>query len=86
MIKEALRLYTSNCPPMERIVPSPGMAANTYYLPEGTVVSVAHYVTHRNTEAFGDDAGLFRPERWLEAGPSALKRMEHNFMAVRQSS
>ena len=84
VIKETLRLYTSNCPPMERIVPSPGMRANGYDIPEGTVVSVAHCATHRDSEVFGEDADLFRPERWLEAGPSSLKRMEHSFMAVRR--
>lgn len=68
---------------MERIVPSSGMSANGYYIPEGTIVSVAHYVTHRDTEVFGNDAHSFRPERWLEADPFKLKRMDHNFMAVR---
>lgn len=83
VIKECLRLHTSNCPPMERVVPSSGMKANGYYIPEGTVVSVAHYVTHRDPEVFGEDACQFRPERWLEADPSRLKRMENSFLAVR---
>lgn len=86
MIKECLRLYTSNCPPLERIVPSPGIEANGYYIPEGTVVSVAHHVTHIDPEVFGEDAGLFRPERWLEGDPPTLKRMENSFMAVRALS
>ncbi|KAL8788070.1 MAG: hypothetical protein Q9195_007484 [Heterodermia aff. obscurata] len=81
VIKESLRLYTSNCPPMERVVPHEGLHANGHFIPKGTVVSVAHYVTHRDRRVFGDDAEIFRPERWLEADPSALKRMEHNFMA-----
>lgn len=81
--KETLRLYPPNCLPMERIVASPGMETNGYFIPEGTVVSMANFVTHRDPEVFGKDAHLFRPERWLEASTSALKRMEHNFMAVR---
>ncbi|KAL9619347.1 MAG: hypothetical protein Q9160_006027 [Pyrenula sp. 1 TL-2023] len=81
VIKESLRLYTSNCPPMERIVPSPGIEASGYRIPEGTVVSVAHYVAHRDKDVYGEDADLFRPERWLEADASTLKRMDHSFMA-----
>lgn len=67
---------------MERVVPNEGLHANGHFIPKGTVVSVAHYVTHRDPRVFGDDAEVFRPERWREADPTALKRMEHNFMAV----
>lgn len=76
-------LPRSNSTVFESKTTHPGMKANGYDIPEGTVVSVAHYATHRDTEVFGEDADLFRPERWLEAGPSSLKRMEHSFMAVR---
>ena len=86
VIKESLRLHTSNCPPMERIVPSPGLAASDYYIPEGTIVSTPYYVAHRDTKVFGEDAHLFRPERWLEAGESTLQRMDQSFLAVRVSS
>ena len=67
---------------MERIVPSPGIEFNGHFIPHGTVVSVAHYVTHRDPEVYGEDAELFKPERWLESDPQALRKMEHNFMAV----
>ena len=71
---------------MERIVPEPGIESGGYAIPPGTVVSVAHYVTHRDPNVFGRDAEVFRPERWLEASPEALRRMEHNFMAVSNPS
>ncbi|KAI8692462.1 hypothetical protein NCS56_00003100 [Fusarium sp. Ph1] len=32
----------------------------------GTEVGINPYVIHRNTSIFGDDAEVFRPERWLE--------------------
>ena len=67
---------------MERVVPEPGIESNGYFIPQGTVVSIAHYVTHRDTSVFGEDAEAFRPERWLEADPITLKKMEHSFMAV----
>ena len=41
---------------------------------------MAPYVTHRDTETFGQDAGLFRRERWLEARPSVVKKTERIFL------
>jgi hypothetical protein len=35
---------------------------------------------------FGVDAHEFRPERWLEATPEHLKKMDRGFLAVRQSA
>ena len=67
---------------MERVVPSSGLTYEGHFIPEGTIVSVAHYVTHRDKAVYGDDAEAFRPERWLEADPGRMKKMEHNFMAV----
>jgi cytochrome P450 len=39
------------------------------------------FVLHRCSEAYGDDAAVFRPERWLEADPEQRKTMEHNNLA-----
>ena len=67
---------------MERIVPSPGIIADNFYIPEGTIVSIPYYVAHRDRNVFGEDAHSFRPERWLEAEPSALQQMDQSFLAV----
>lgn len=82
VIKESLRVYSSNSPPMERVVPPSGMTANGHHIPEGTIVSVPQFVAHRDVEVYGKDALDFRPERWLEADEASLKKMEHNFLAV----
>lgn len=67
---------------MERLVPASGLQANGHFIPEGTVVSIAPLVVHQDTEVFGNDADIYRPQRWLEGTPSALQRMDHNFMGV----
>jgi cytochrome P450 len=33
------------------------------------------FVVQRNTDVFGADAGVFRPERWIEANEDQLRRM-----------
>lgn len=34
--------------------------------PEGTVLSVPTYSLHRDEGVWGEDADVFKPERWLE--------------------
>lgn len=38
------------------------------------------FVFHRRTEAYGPDAGIFRPERWLEASDDEKKMLERNLL------
>lgn len=58
------------------------MMADKHYIPEGTVVSMPQYVIHRDPQVYGSDSGRFRPERWLEANPATLEKMEQSFLAV----
>ncbi|PYI31609.1 cytochrome P450 monooxygenase [Aspergillus indologenus CBS 114.80] len=64
-VKEALRLHPPFCLPFERIVPSTGMTVCGRYLPPGTTVGMNPWVINRNKEVFGEDADMWRPERWL---------------------
>jgi cytochrome P450 len=63
-VEESLRL----CPPkpgsLPRIVLAGGTQIDGHYIPAGTMVGVAHYVIHRNSEYFSD-ANSFMPERWI---------------------
>lgn len=38
------------------------------------------FVFHRRAEAFGEDASVYRPERWLEADDATKKIMERNLI------
>jgi len=41
-------------------------------LAPGTVVGCAAWVVHQNKEVFGEDADVFRPDRYLDATPEEL--------------
>ncbi|KAG4433830.1 hypothetical protein IFR05_010678 [Cadophora sp. M221] len=66
VIKEALRLHPATGLPLARIVPSTGASIAGYNFPSGATVGINSWVAHHNTSIFGDDAGSWRPERWLE--------------------
>lgn len=68
VVREALRLVPGNLFPQERYVPAGGLTLpDGRFVPEGTAVGFSAYVTHRNKATWGEDAGEFRPERWLQA-------------------
>ena len=46
------------------------------FIPAGTKVGVCWWAISRNKEVFGDDADVYRPERWLEAPAEKLDAME----------
>lgn len=64
-IKEAFRLHPAAGLPLERIVPEGGVEISGHYVKGGTVVGCSAWVIHRNEEIFGEDAEVYRPERWL---------------------
>lgn len=77
-IKEALRLSPPISMDLPRYVPAGGamIGRNPRPIPAGTTVGISPYVLHRNAEAFGSDAEVYRPERWLEGGEEGRKAME----------
>ena len=66
MIKEAGRLHPPFGLPLERVVPEEGATICGVRLKAGTVVGMSAWVVHRDKETFGEDAGDWRPERWLQ--------------------
>ncbi len=68
--------------PLERLVPEGGTELCGKKLRAGTVVGINPVVVHQNTEIYGRDAALFRPERWMEADQEHLKVMDRTLLTV----
>ena len=59
-----------------KVVPPQGEVVQGKFIPGGTVVGMNVPYMLRSPELFGSDAGLFRPERWLEAPEAKRGEME----------
>ncbi|ETI22722.1 hypothetical protein G647_06798 [Cladophialophora carrionii CBS 160.54] len=81
VMKEAMRLHPGVAYPLERYVPPEGATICGVELPGGTNVSITAPVVHLDKTVYGEDADVFRPERWLDAEPERLKLMERSFLA-----
>ncbi|KAM0788765.1 hypothetical protein ACM66B_002856 [Microbotryomycetes sp. NB124-2] len=79
-LKETLRLHAAVPWTLPRVVPAEGATIAGRYFPGGVEVAMSPYVVHRRQEAFGPDAHLFRPERWLEADTETKRTMERNLI------
>jgi cytochrome P450 len=65
-LKEGMRLHHAGALPLNREVPAPGWKVGDHFVPEGSVIGIAARELHQNKEIYGEDAAIFRPERWLE--------------------
>ncbi|OCT49456.1 cytochrome P450 oxidoreductase [Cladophialophora carrionii] len=71
-VKESLRVGMAVPGRLPRVVPwdrAKPFVVDGKIVPPGTIVSMTAYTMHTSTEAWGPDARLFRPERWL--GPES---------------
>jgi benzoate 4-monooxygenase len=55
------------------------MTIQDHFFKEGTVLSVPSYTIHRNREVWGDDAAVYRPERWFERDQDTIQRVFNPF-------
>lgn len=78
VITEAFRMHPAVSLLLERVVPPGGTTICGDFIPGGTVVGCNAWVIHQSKEVFGQDADIYRPERWLEtegANPVKLSKM-----------
>lgn len=85
-LKETMRMRPAVGLNIERLVPHGGAEIDGCKLPGGTHVSVNCWVLHRDRQVFGEDADVFRPERWLDADKDKLKTMDRCMFQVSTSA
>ncbi|GAM43296.1 hypothetical protein TCE0_047f17995 [Talaromyces pinophilus] len=78
-IKEAGRLHPVVGQQFERVAPIGGITVNGHFIPEGTVVGINPWVSHRDKTVFGEDAEAWNPDRWL-VEKSEQHRMESSML------
>jgi cytochrome P450 len=66
---EGLRMYPPLFGLKAKSAPLGGDTFKGVYYPEGTEVAICDDALCRNTSIFGEDAHLFRPDRWVQADP-----------------
>jgi len=81
-LKESMRLRPAVGLNITRLVPPGGAEIAGSRYPGGVEVAVNGWVLHRDKEIFGQDADVYRPERWLEDKEKA-KIMDRHMYQVR---
>ena len=79
VIREGLRMW----PPATGLLPKVSSVDEVVCgmrIPAGTNVAWAPFTIMRNKTVFGDDAGIFRPERWLDVPQDRWRLMDQTVM------
>ncbi|KAK7214869.1 hypothetical protein V2G26_002872 [Clonostachys chloroleuca] len=66
VIKEGFRMHPAVGTILPRVVPKGGARLGGFNFPEGTHVGANSWVLHYDKDGFGQDADVYRPERWLQ--------------------
>lgn len=79
VIREGLRWWPSVTNLLPRDIPPEGdvvvVDGEEVFLPGGTEIGISVVGMMRRKDTFGEDAGSFRPERWLEANSDKYNEM-----------
>ena len=82
-IKEGLRVHPPAAGLFTKVTPREGDTLDDgTFIPGGTRICASTWATQHNKATFGDDAEVFRPERWLEVAGDDLQRMERTLELV----
>jgi benzoate 4-monooxygenase len=79
VINESLRMHSTSAIGLPRLVPQGGLTILDKHFPEGTVLSVPSFTIHRDKGVWGEDADVFRPERWFERNQAAIQKTFNPF-------
>ncbi len=82
VIREGLRIHPPVAGTMDVLVPPGGDDICGLRVPEGVEVGVSVFAVQRLASVYGDDADMFRPERWLEAGEDEARRMASTWALI----
>lgn len=80
-LKESMRMRPAVGVNIARYVPPEGIEIEGRHIPGGTRLALNGWVLHRDKATFGEDADVYRPERWLE-DPEEAKVMERYMFQV----
>lgn len=76
VIRESLRLLPPASGPFFKTVPPSGETINGLFIPGGTQIGSSPLAIHHSPAIYGDDASVFRPERWAECDSATRNKME----------
>lgn len=79
VIREGLRVWPPVRGPLPKNVPPGGdtvvVDGKAVFLPGGVEIGYSSLAMHCDRRLYGEDADMFRPERWFEPDPEKLARM-----------
>jgi cytochrome P450 len=75
IIRESLRIFPPQTPLLNKEVPRGGDIVAGYRLPAGTQIGMDGWGILRSKAHWGEDADIFRPERWLEVDETRYSEM-----------
>lgn len=81
-VKESLRYHPAATGLMPRKVGPQGDTHNGMVFPPGTEIGFCSWNVYVLNPVYGEDAAVFRPERWTEATPDQLAAMEKSHELV----
>jgi cytochrome P450 len=82
IIKEGLRIWPPVVGLMSKEVPAGGDTINGDFVPGGTSIGYCAFGIFRDKKIFGEDADVFRPERWIEGEPARIKEQEQTLELI----
>ncbi|KAK4163835.1 cytochrome P450 [Cladorrhinum sp. PSN259] len=85
VVKESLRFQAPIALGLERVVPKGGFTLagdEGGYVPEGAVLAFNPWIIGRNKGVYGEDADVFRPERWLKGDGESQEKYEERLQAM----